>query len=313
MNLNAFECFKAPGEWLKGNLHSHTTNSDGSVSPAELVDWYRRNHYDFLAITDHDYITNVDSLQGDSLLLIPGIEFGYHPAESPEWALDMLGINIRELPDFLDPDHTGHVKNDPSISPQRIIDHLNSIGGMAIMCHPYFMINMMEPYMKYQGFVGVEAYNYVCEEMCGRGHHEIYWDAMLFHGKKVWGFATDDSHAPEFGRAWIEVKAREKSIPAILEAIREGRFYATSGPVIHDLDYSNGHVRITFDRPCDVVAFPSSKKGYIVRSYENSFSLVDGRRRFSADVAVSEGQRYLRMELVDAHGNKAYTNPIYFD
>ena len=313
MNLNAFDCFKDEGIWLRGNLHSHTTNSDGDATPNELVDWYQRNGYDFLAITDHDYITNVDELKRGDLLLIPGLEFGYDPVESPGWTLDMLGINVKTLPDFLDPDHTGHVKNDPAISPQRIIDYIDAQGGLAIMCHPYFMINMMEPYMKYRGFVGVEAYNYVCEEQVGRGHHEIYWDTMLYHGKNVWGFASDDSHKMEFGHAWVEVRARERTVPAILTAIREGRFYATNGPIIYDVTYSDHQARVTFDRPCDVVTFPWQKNGAIVRSYENEVSLVDGRRRFTATAAVQDGQRYMRIELRDAQGNKAYTNPIYFD
>lgn len=159
----------------------------------------------------------------------------------------------------------------------------------------------------------MEAYNYVCEEMCGRGHHEIYWDAMLYRGKKLWGFATDDSHMAEFGHAWIEVKAKERTIPAILEAIRKGHFYATSGIRIFDASYSDGVVRISFDRPCDVVVQPNAKSGYITRAYENSAALVDGRRRFSAEIPVRPGYSYYRVELIDANGRKAYTNPIYVD
>jgi len=311
-DFRAFDVFKEEGEWYRGNLHSHTINSDGDATPEELVSWYQRNGYDFLAITDHDVITDVDKLDGKGMLLIPGLEFGYDPEEEPTYTLDMLGINIRELPAFLDPDRTGHVKNDPKISPQQIIDHLNEIGGMAIMCHPYFMINMTEPYLKYQGYVGMEAYNYVCEEQCGRGHHEIYWDTMLMRGKRIMGFATDDSHKSEFGHAWIEVKAKEKTVPAILEAIREGRFYATAGIQIFDLEYTDDKVRITFDRPCDVVFMPGCREGWIVRSYQNEYTLVDGRRRFSAEATVNKDLPYLRIELIDANGLKAYTNPVYF-
>ena len=61
------------------DLHSHTTNSDGEATPQELVDWYESHGYDFLAITDHETITNVEELQRESMLLIPGIEFYYKP------------------------------------------------------------------------------------------------------------------------------------------------------------------------------------------------------------------------------------------
>lgn len=318
MDLRAFECFKMEGEWLKGNLHSHTQNSDGDAAPEELAAWYERHGYAFLAITDHDVITDVEPLQRNcQMVLIPGIEFGYAPKEEPGWTLDMLGINMRKLPEFLDPEQTGRVQYDSSLSPQQIIDHINEIGGLAIMCHPYYMINMTEPYLKYQNYLGMEAYNYVCEDMCGRGHHEVYWDAMLYRGKKIWGFCTDDSHKADFGHAWIEVKAKERSVSAILEAIRNGHFYATSGPKIYDVEYTeNNTVRISFDRPCDVALQPWPKGDYIHRHYENEMRIVDGRKRFFAEVAPElahrGGQIYLRVELIDKDGNRAYTNPIYF-
>ena len=44
--------FSAPGTWFRGNLHTHTTVSDGDRSPAAVVDWYRQRGYHFLAITD---------------------------------------------------------------------------------------------------------------------------------------------------------------------------------------------------------------------------------------------------------------------
>ena len=31
------DCFGGPGQWYKGNLHSHTTNSDGHLTPAQAA------------------------------------------------------------------------------------------------------------------------------------------------------------------------------------------------------------------------------------------------------------------------------------
>jgi len=309
MNAKAFDCFKEDGMWLKGNLHSHTTRSDGLAEPDELVNWYQKNGYDFLAITDHDTITDVAPFEQEPMLVIPGIDFGYSPAEEPGFVLDMLGINIDKIPDFLDPEGKNHIVNDPSISPQRIIDAINAAGGIAIMCHPYFMINMTEPYLKYHSYIGLEAYNYVCEELCGRGNHEIYWDTMLYRGKKLLGFASDDSHKPQFGYAWIEVKAKEKTIPAVMEAIKAGKFYATTGIKIIDVTFVNGTVKITFDRPCDVVMQPFG--GYIDRAYSNQVELVDGKPQFSVERKIPPNTKWFRIELIDEHGKKAYTNPVW--
>src|SRR5688572_24689968 len=51
--------------WYKGNLHTHTTNSDGDSSPEDVVRWYKANGYDFVAITDHEHITAVDGLNSE--------------------------------------------------------------------------------------------------------------------------------------------------------------------------------------------------------------------------------------------------------
>jgi len=311
MNFKDFSCFSKAGNWYKGNLHSHTTRSDGDATPEKVVSWYRRHGYDFLAITDHDTITDVSALPGGDMLLIPGVEFAYEPDEEPGFFLDMLGINLKTLPEFLDPEKKNHVTYDKKMSPQKLIDYINEAGGLPIMCHPYFMLNMTEPYLKYHSYLGLEAYNYVCEDMCGRGNHEIYWDALIHRGRKVYGFATDDSHAANFGHAWIEVKAQEKTLPAILQAIREGSFYATSGIRIFDVELTGRHVKITFDRPCDVVFV--TRWGNMVRSFANTHELVDGQMRFSAEVDFGEHEKYLRIELRDANGNRAYTNPVFFE
>src|SRR5688572_9890539 len=48
--------------WFKGNLHTHTLNSDGDSTPDEVVRWYREHGYDFLVLTDHNFVTGVEGL-----------------------------------------------------------------------------------------------------------------------------------------------------------------------------------------------------------------------------------------------------------
>lgn len=61
--------------WLKGNLHTHTTMSDGANVPTEVIADYERRGYDFLAITDHDLLVSPQEYQGQtSMVLIPGVE-----------------------------------------------------------------------------------------------------------------------------------------------------------------------------------------------------------------------------------------------
>lgn len=57
--------------WLLAELHCHSNNSDGELTPEEVVDLYEKNGYDILAITDHDVLTKIGS---DKIIIIPACE-----------------------------------------------------------------------------------------------------------------------------------------------------------------------------------------------------------------------------------------------
>ena len=51
--------------WFKGNLHTHTLNSDGDSTPHEVTTWYREHGYNFLVLTDHNHLTDITGLNGE--------------------------------------------------------------------------------------------------------------------------------------------------------------------------------------------------------------------------------------------------------
>ena len=63
---------------LKADFHVHTTSSDGTLSPTEVVQRAHKNNVKYLAITDHDTLTGLNEAIEESLkydiTLIPGIE-----------------------------------------------------------------------------------------------------------------------------------------------------------------------------------------------------------------------------------------------
>lgn len=65
---------------LKMDLHIHTTYSDGTMKPVDIVKMYQQQEYGLIAITDHDGIDGVKEAQiaGEALELqvITGVEFG---------------------------------------------------------------------------------------------------------------------------------------------------------------------------------------------------------------------------------------------
>lgn len=84
---------------LNADLHCHTTASDGSLKPAELVARAIEQGVDLLAITDHDNFDSYPEAKaaaGDRIRLVTGIEF------SSVWqgiTIHVVGLNFD--PDLL--------------------------------------------------------------------------------------------------------------------------------------------------------------------------------------------------------------------
>ena len=83
--------------WYKGNLHTHTINSDGDSSPDAVARWYKEHRYNFLFLTDHDYRTDPDGLNSifaaeERFLLIAGEEVTSGFEEKP---LHVNGLDLR--------------------------------------------------------------------------------------------------------------------------------------------------------------------------------------------------------------------------
>ena len=161
--------FSECGNWYKGNLHSHTTNSDGHLTPAESVRMFRDHGYSFLAFTDHDrysdYRTDFD---GDDFIIIPGYEasavlykdFGLKKRVKVHHVNALLGTSrmVREAREPL-PEHL-------EILPQRV--YFKEWNGAAVLR------DMVER-MRGMGFIAMynhPVWSRVSEyEFAGRGWH----------------------------------------------------------------------------------------------------------------------------------------------
>ncbi len=281
------------GRWWRGNLHTHTTESDGVFTPEEVVADYERRGYDFLAITEHDRLSiRLSQLQtGTKMTLLPGCEVGGGP--------HILAIGI-----------SGEVK--PSSDRQGVIQAINQQGGIAILNHPnwgrHFCHWEQSVLESLQDYVGIEIYNGVVEAEPGNPRATDRWDRLLSVGKQVWGFAHDDLHFPggaELG--WIMVYApahhsggevdRTKQ-SALLESIRSGCFYASTGVVINQITSSQGKMIVETEN-AQVIRFVGEHGRLIAR--------VAGP---SAECQLPEAG-YLRAECYGSGDAMAWTQPLF--
>ncbi|HUT25905.1 MAG TPA: CehA/McbA family metallohydrolase [Sumerlaeia bacterium] len=287
--------FESPGRWRKANLHTHTTTSDGNKPPAERAAQYREAGYAVLALTDHEATNDVTNLSSDDFLVLSGMET--HP--------DCPGSAIPYHVVCLNVPHGMRCEGDVNARIRQVKD----AGGEAFVAHPYwcgFDVNHLLPV---EGAIGLEVFNTTCCG-CGKGFSSVHWDNLLERGEIVPALAVDDVHHPhDVFQGWTMIKAEDLTVEAIMEALRTGAYYSSCGPEIFEARLVDGTVRVECS-PASEIHFIA--QGPFGRSV---YTDGDGRRGrcspiASAEFALSGEQKYVRVEIVDAHGRRAWTNPM---
>ena len=236
VNVQVLDPYAAPGRWVKGQAHAHTTRSDGRLPPEAVMAAYRERGFDFLCLTDHDRL-HAPAAVIDGLLVPGGEESTVGPAWLP------VGRHLLRL----------FVERDLPRRGMRLEDRLAltaADGGLAAACHPLWPGNLGTGRWQLKALLDPRL-----ELMEIVNHHSPLeptlwlWDeALRRRGPQhpLWGLAVDDSHRPEeIGRAWIWVKlprgpqeaggvwhgypSAKAACAALREALRRGAFYATTG------------------------------------------------------------------------------------
>lgn len=290
------------GKWYIGNLHTHSTISDGLTPPALLAGMYRNNGYDFLAITDHRKYGIHEDLSTSDFLMLSGVELdvvvpGTHITHH------IVGIGIPGENKY---EHGHRFEYDGGkTEANELIKQLRDNGNIAIYAHPAWSLVTMESYDSIEGAMGMEIYNTGCqyEGLTGRG--DAYYDRALWSVKKQFCFATDDSHQHQkdyFG-GFIAVKSAAFTQKAIMDAIQAGSFIASQGPRITQF-YIENNVAVVECTPCRTIAV----MGDNIRAAGVN-SLSEPVTRF--EYGLNGGEKYIRAQCEDYSGKVAWTQPIY--
>jgi len=294
--------FKAQGKWYKGNVHAHTTVSDGTRTPETLVDMYREAGYDFLSVTDHSVVANTSGLGSPGFLLVPGEEICVGRSHAGT-LYHLVALGVEETLPFSDFDR--------ELDPQRVVDHINEIGGISILAHPYWSGLNHRDMMTLERYHGVEIYNTSCDYERNTGLSASHIDGVIVAGRRPWIYAVDDHHGADRPSvpldacgAWISVKAASLSRESIMESIRGGLFYSSTGPEIKDISIDGGGVISVECSRVKTISFVSTP------SLGMRFHAVD-EPLTGATYPGRPGETYVRVEVTDYMGRTAWSNPIY--
>ena len=282
-------------KFFKGNTHMHTTESDGSLAPEAAAALYQKQNYDFVVQTDHWKVAP-ERMQ-DGMLVMQGTEFDVYP---PKQTAHIVAVGVS------DKIHTHGFSKQSDAQP--IIDAINAEGGCAILAHPAWSLNTPEFIMSLNGLCATEIYNTFSGAPWNseRADSAGILDVTATNGCLLPLVAADDSHryTGEAGRSFTMVQAEECTSAAIVEALKKGRFYASQGPRFTYVEVTENQLIIRCT-PASRIVF-----------YSN-LPWVGGRCRTAIgqteavhDFDRSRGETYVRVEITDAYGAKAWLSPI---
>ncbi|NPV90838.1 MAG: PHP domain-containing protein [Firmicutes bacterium] len=174
---------------LKGQLHIHTTFSDGRLTPQEAADLYSALGFDFIAITDHDHLIKRgyrEAIEGiaSNMIIFFGVELTLRTRWGYVHVNEIEGVNERL-----------YVFNHPADYRLSVRQCLECLADVE------------------------EKYRIDAVEVSHLGFYTPLYDREEIPYPKV---ATDDSHESlGCGRAWVEIGCgRDKD--SILRQIKQG-------------------------------------------------------------------------------------------
>lgn len=275
--------------WYKGNLHTHTSRSDGVLSPEESIALYRSNGYDFMVLTDHWKVS--EQRTEDGMTFLSGCEYNFGQTVQ-EGILHIVGVGLQGVPQV-----------ERSDDAQTAIDAIHACGGFAILAHPGWSLNTPDQIRALRDVDATEIYNSVSglPRNC-RPYSGAIVDLMAAEGLFLPLVADDDTHfylKEDSCRSYIWLQAEENTPEALMAALRQGRYYGSQGPILD------------IERTADGLSIRTSPVRSIVFMTDSPWleeRAVIGDAVTEANFRFSPTDSYVRVEATDAEGNTAWSS-----
>ena len=293
--------FSRPAKFFKGNLHTHSTSSDGRLPAGEVCEAYRGKGYDFLVLTDHfreTYsfgVTDTRPYRTSDFTTIIGAELHAPETEAGEvWHIKSIGLPLDFEP--LKENETG-----PEIA-WRAWKADAFIG----MVHPTWYGLTQGDAHSLPFAHAVEIYNHGSEVEVDRGYSWSFLDVLLNEGWRLSGYAVDDAHmlVHDWLGGWVMVQAEENDPDALLDSLKSGRYYSSQGPGLHDVGIADGKIEVH----C------SPARRISIQGKGSRADHVDGTGITSArfDSYPFENS-WFRVTVTDRNDKKGWSNPYWID
>ena len=295
------QAFDRPGSFWRGNIHGHSTNSDGALTPEAACARYRDAGYDFVSLTDHfrpNYnfpISDTRDFRTNGFTTILGAEV-HAPKTSRDVDWHLLAVGLPADFPATRADETG----------VSLAERCVEAGAFVAIPHPHWYQLTLEDALTIDCAHAIEAYNHTSQVHSDRGDGLVMLDDMLNAGRRIDTIAVDDSHwhADDGFGGWVMVKAKANEPDLLLQALKDGAYYSSQGPEIH-------HISIEGD---ELVVHCSPAAAVMLLGPVSTNERALGRNFTKARLPIEafKGQ-WCRLSVVDALGRRAWSNPLWLD
>jgi hypothetical protein len=298
--------FGRPGRFYRGNLHTHSTNSDGSHEVGVVCAAYREAGYDFLTLSDHfrddpsqawaaRSVTDTRPYRTKDFTTILGAEMHAPRTELGElWHIKAVGLPA----DF----PTGHRDE----TGPELARRAHAAGAFIGLVHPAWYGLTKADADSIDCAHAIEVYNHGNAVTLDRGQACPFLDALVNDGRRLSGYASDDAHelTHDFKGGWVMVRAEALEPEALLASLKAGFYYASTGAVIEDIATDGDEVEIR--------CAPVRAIAVMGRGSKSENATGDGLTRATFRIRRFRGS-WFRVTVIDREGRRAWSNPIWLD
>lgn len=300
--------FTASGRFWRGNLHTHSTRSDGVLSPEEVCRRYRAEGYDFLALTDHFVglfgypIVDTLPMRAEGFTTLLGAELHSGAMANGElWHILAVGLPADFAPSA-SPDFHPHPGQETAAE---LAERAVAAGAFVAIAHPQWSSLTLADARSVTAAHAVEVYNHGCAMGCDRPDGFAIADLLLAEGRNLSLIATDDAHfsEPDHFGGWVMVKSEANEPEALLAALKRGDFYSSQGPELRDVRVEGDKLVVECSAVSSVVALGHGIAGKGVHGHSMT--------RAEVPLARFNNTPWVRVSVIDAAGKRAWSNPIW--
>ena len=322
--------------YFKTNLHTHSTISDGQLTPQQVKEYYKARGYSILSLTDHNIVVDHSDLNDEDFLMLTGAEFNvvqnlgpfknqktYHLnfiAKRPDllWQPFANESYREDVKPYLEKAEIEHMsrENSPE-NANALIARANETGHLVIYNHPVWSVQDYTDYAPLKGLWGMELCNY-SSVVCGYDdwHNWIVYRDMMNASGKLCPVGADDSHSTKDAcGGWIMVGAEKLEYGSVISAMEKGDVYASTGPEIYSLTLEEKTLRVTCSDARRISLEGGNRYGRCALPVHNDGLLREAAFDLSGwlDANADQPDAWLRIVVHGPYGHYAATRGYTYE